>query len=150
MVGLTTRAVISSAAFAPFHSCEYRSTLSKLLMVVKFIHWSPSITVLDKDMGHHCEAVDLNAIPQLEAEVGLEFGEGFPDWAYNIETAMYQPMISTPPDTPRSDRNISTMRGTEQFHECSALSSPRLCEASPRQIERVRTPSLCHCLSAVF
>jgi hypothetical protein len=97
-------------------------------------------------MEHQWDAVDLNAIPNLKYDVCLEFGEGFPDWAYNID----QPTISTPPDTPRFDPNISTLAGTEQSNECSALSSPILCEARPRQIEKVRRPALWRFLSRVF
>lgn len=106
--------------------------------------------VLDRDMEHGWYRIDFNAIPQRQHEVGLDSCEGFTDWACNDDTVMYQHTISAAPYTQSFNPSISTSAGTEQSNDCSALSSPSLCEALPCQKEKVCKPSLYHSLSKVF
>ena len=90
------------------------------------------------EIEHRRYRIDLNAIPQLEHEMGLDYYEGFTDWACNDNTAMYQHMISTASYNQSFNSNTSTLAGIEQSSESPALSSPSLCGVLPCQKERVR------------
>ncbi|PVH75538.1 hypothetical protein DL98DRAFT_518550 [Cadophora sp. DSE1049] len=94
--------------------------------------------MLDRNMEHCWYRIDLNTIPQLQHEAGLDPCEGFIDWADLDDTALHSNMIPTAPYPQSFDPNISSPAGTEQPSECSALSSPSLPEALPCPKERRR------------